>query len=384
MKLINPFRKLQNDLEQSIHTEAENASVLQQSSFWTTATTWGLIGTAAFGIGWLALAHTEEIVVAPGKLETIGVVQDIRLPVGGVVAKVLVKEGQKVNAGETLLQLDSEATEDRRMSIIRGIRLKQQQLELKDRELARYLDLNDTEQQSLKRNLELETEVLKRLEMLTKEGGVGELQYLNQRNKVAEIDGKLNQTRVDRLRQQAILDQSIQQLRGEVNELRSSLSEVKINIRYQNVKSPVNGIIFELKPTGPGFAAQTSEPVMQIVPFDKLEASVEVASEDIGFVSVGKPVDISIDSFPATDFGVLSGEVRQIGSDAIPPDQLKPTYRFPVKIRLKSQQLKIKSGEKLPLQVGMSLTANIKLRRVSYLQLLLNTFKDKTDSIRQI
>ena len=32
----------------------------------------------------------------------------------------------------------------------------------------------------------------------------------------------------------------------------------------------------------------------------------------------------------------------------------------------------------------MSLTANIKLRSVSYLQLLLNTFRSKTDSLRQI
>jgi HlyD family secretion protein len=32
----------------------------------------------------------------------------------------------------------------------------------------------------------------------------------------------------------------------------------------------------------------------------------------------------------------------------------------------------------------MSLTANIKLRKVSYLQLLLSDFKDKTDSLRSL
>jgi HlyD family secretion protein len=98
------------------------------------------------------------------------------------------------------------------------------------------------------------------------------------------------------------------------------------------------------------------------------------------------PVDISIDSFPATDFGVLEGTVRQVGSDALPPDPQKQRqeYRFPASIQLASQQLKLKSGKQLPLQVGMSLTANIKLRKVSYLQLLLGTFKDKTDSLRRI
>lgn len=53
-------------------------------------------------------------------------------------------------------------------------------------------------------------------------------------------------------------------------------------------------------------------------------------------------------------------------------------------IRLNSQQLKLKSGKVLPLQVGMSLTANVKLRKVTYLQLLLSDFKDKADALRQI
>lgn len=384
MKPFLPLRKLQDSLEQSIHTESENASVLSPSRFWATATSWGLILTAGFGITWLALAKTEEVVVAPGKLEPIGAVKEIRLPVGGVVSGILVKEGQRVVAGQPLLQLDTEATEDRRISLERRIALKQGQLDLKEQERQKYLDLNDTEQKSLQRNLELETEVMRRLEALNKEGGVGELQYLSQRNKVQEIAGKLDETRVDRLRQASILDQSIQALRSELNELKSSLTEVRVNIRYQSVNSPVAGVVFELKPTNPGFSAQTSEPVLKIVPFDKLEARVEVASNDIGFVSVGKEADISIDSFPATDFGVLTGSVRRIGSDAIPPDQMKPDYRFPVDIKLSSQQLKLKGGKALPLQVGMSLQANIKLRKVSYLQLLFKTFKDKTDSLRTV
>ena len=142
--------------------------------------------------------------------------------------------------------------------------------------------------------------------------------------------------------------------------------------------------MFDLKPKGPGFVAQTSEPVMKIVPFSDLQAKVEITSSDIGFVRVGKPVDISIDSFPATDFGVLAGTLRSIGSDALPPDERSQVHRFPAIVALDSQQFKLKSGQILPLQVGMSLTANIKLRKVSYLQLLLGGFQDKTDSLRRI
>ena len=124
---------------------------------------------------------------------------------------------------------------------------------------------------------------------------------------------------------------------------------------------------------------------MSIVPFDKLQASVEIPSSNIGFVKIGQNADISIDSFPATDFGVLEGQVQSIGSDALPPDSQKgrTTYSFASNIKLSSQQLKLSSGESLPLQVGMSLTANIKLRKVSYLQLLLGSFKDKTSSLQK-
>ena len=48
------------------------------------------------------------------------------------------------------------------------------------------------------------------------------------------------------------------------------------------------------------------------------------------------------------------------------------------------QQLKLKAGSSLPLQVGMSLTANIKLRKVSYLQLLLGEFQDTAESLQRL
>jgi len=343
-----------------------------------------LVGTAAAGLAWLALARTDEVVVAPGKLQPIGDVKTVQMPVGGVLEEMLVKEGQRVSKGQVLLRLDNEGTLDRRKATLDTIRSKEQQLQLKQLEMQRYFNLNDTEQRTLRRNLELELNILDRLEQLQKEGAVQELQYLQQRNKVQEVRGELEKLAQDRKRQEAILRQSKAQLDGELADLRSKLTELSINIRYQDVRSPVDGLVFDLKPTGPGFVAQGSEPVMKIVPFRDLQARVEIESSDIGFVQVGKPVEISIDSFPATDFGVLEGTLESIGSDALPPDERHATYRFPARIALNSQQFRLKGGQILPLQVGMSLTANIKLRKVTYLQLLLGEFKSKTDSLKRI
>ena len=373
----------QSALERRVQANREELG-LQQSRFLVRAIIWTLIGTTGAALAWLALAKTDEVVVAPGTLEPIGNVKTVQMPAGGVLDELLVKEGERVKKGQVLMRLDKEATVDRQVNIREGIAAKQQQLRLKQLELSRYLNLNDTEQQVLRRNLVLEQQILKRFESLRRSGATAELQVLQQNNKVREVEGELEKAQVERLRQTAILEQQIQQLNGELAELRSSLTELSVNIRYQDLRSPVDGIVFDLKPKGSGFVAQTSEPVMKIVPFSDLQAKVEINSSDIGFVRVGKPVDLSIDSFPATDFGVLAGRLKSIGSDALPPDERNQTYRFPAVVSLDSQQFKLKGGQILPLQVGMSLTANIKLRKVSYLQLLLGGFQDKTDALRRI
>ena len=152
------------------------------------------------------------------------------------------------------------------------------------------------------------------------------------------------------------------------------------------MESPVTGIVFDLKPTTEGYVAQSSEPIMKIVPFDDLEADIEIPSNKIGFVKVGMPVDISIDSFPSTDFGVLQGKIKSIGSDDLVPSQAdqRPEYRFPAVVQLDNQKLKLKNGKSLPLQVGMSLTANIKLRKVSYIKLILRGLSNRVDAIKEI
>ena len=363
----------------------ETSELLRPSKSWLQATIWTLLGTAGFAIAWLAIAKTDEVVVAPGKLEPLGSVQDIQMPVGGVVQDILVKEGQQVKADQILLRLDTEADLDLRESLDESIALKQEQLNLKQEERLQYLELNSTEQRVLRENLELQQELLERFRDLAEQGASPEIQLLQQADRVQQVEGQLEKITVDRNRQLALLDQQIQTLKSDLSRLGSDRTGQVVKLRYQEIRSPVDGIVFDLKPSATGFVARGSEPVMTIVPIDTLEARVAVPSNKIGFIHQGQPSDLSIDSYRATDFGVLEGVVRKIGSDALPPDPTTgvPGYSFPVDIQLKSQSLVLKDGQVLPLQVGMSLTANIKLRKVSYLQLLLGGLRDRTESLRE-
>ena len=394
---LNPFRSTPPQLDEgSTDLATYDESILQQGRFWMRTVTWTLIGTTVFGVAWLALARTEEIVVAPGQLEPIGSVQDIQMPVGGVADQILVSEGDRVKAGQVLMKLDTEASEEQRNSLEKTIKLKKEQLTLKDEEKRNFMQVNQEEVQMLQNNLELHTEILERYDQLEAVGAFSEVQFLNQQNIVAETRGKLMQSKAERLRQIALLDQQTAQLKSELADLNGRLVETKVTLRYQQLKSPVDGVVFDLKPTSRGFTAQSTQTVMKVVPMGSLEAKVEVPSNKIGFVQVplGCPkerkacmdADISIDSFPSTDFGVLKGKVTRIGSDALEPDpqERRQELSFPVTIQLDDQQLKLKTGSSLPLQVGMSLTANIKLRKVSYLQLLFGEFQDRAESLQRL
>ena len=382
----NAIKRPQQIIEQLFKEREGEGEIIQQSPKWAIATTWGLIGTATFAIGWLSFARTDEVVTVTGKLEPLGSVRSIQLPMGGIASDILVKDGEEVEAGQVLMKLDAETTKQRLKSLKESHKLKTIQLELKKTELKQYLSLNDEEKTMVARNIGLQKDVSIRYKSLFELGAVSELQYIERLNQVAELEGKLRQIEVDRLRQSAIQDQQIQLIKSDLESLQSQITEASVNLRYQVLRSPVNGVVFDLQPRGKGYAARGTEIVMKIVPYDTLEAKVEIPSSQIGFVKVGMPADLSIDSFPASDFGSLEGEVKSIGSDALAPNQQfnRTEYRYPAVIKLDSQQLNIKGGNKLPLQVGMSLTSNIKLRKVSYLQLLLGTFQEKIDSIRQI
>ena len=387
---LNPFKLLDPDYKQDDKDASRyDESVLQQGRFWMRTVTWTLIGTTVFGIAWLAIARTEEIVVAKGQLEPLGSVQDIQMPVGGVVDDILVEEGDAVKKGEILMKLDTEASEQQRQNLEATIKLK-------GVERDKYSEMKKAEIQMLENNLTLQLEILERYQQLEESGAASELQFLSQRNTVEETRGRLMQTKADRLRQVAQLDQQMAQLNSELADLQSRLAEARVTLRYQQLQSPVDGVVFDLQPTSAGFTAQSTQTVMKVVPYGSLEAKVEVPSKKIGFVKVPPgclqdrsmcmKADISIDSYPSTDFGVLEGRVTRIGSDALPPDpqEQRQELSFPVTVRLDQQMLELKSGSKLPLQVGMSLTANIKLRKVSYLQLLLGGFQDKAESLQEL
>jgi HlyD family type I secretion membrane fusion protein len=187
--------------------------------------------------------------------------------------------------------------------------------------------------------------------------------------KIAEIDSQFNKVLIENEKKIAEID--------------SQLSQINLNLSYQELRAPTDGTVFDLKPTTSGFVTNSTEPILKIVPDDGLVAKVFITNKDIGFVKEGMPVDVRIDSFPFSEFGDVKGELVWIGSDALPPEQVRPFYSFPAKIRLNRQAIAI-NERNVPLQSGMSISANIRVRDRTVLSIFTDLFTSKTESLKNV
>jgi hemolysin D len=171
-----------------------------------------------------------------------------------------------------------------------------------------------------------------------------------------------------------------------ISEVDAQMSKAKLTLSYQEIKSPIEGTIFDMKVKGPGFVISgntTTQPLMTIVPKGKLIAKVYITNRDIGFVKEGMQVEVKVDTFPNLEFGSIKGKLINIGSDALPPTQERPFYAFPAKVEIESQEFDV-GGRKIPLQAGMSVNSSILIRKRSVMTIFLSQFTNKVDSFKYV
>lgn len=380
--LIRSFRKKTS----SIFNRNQFELYLKQDKFLLKTANWIIVGLSCFGLGWIIIAKTDEIIIVQGKLIPKNEVTSIKMPSSGVIKNILVKEGEKVSKGQILVKLDIRSNLQKQQTLTEEVNYKRNQLLSLDEEFKEYIKNTSKELSSLSNNISLQTSILKKYEKLLSVGAVPELQYLDRKSNLISLQTeKINLMR-DSESNKSKYKQRLDVLKSELVDLKGRLSENNLLLNNKLIKSPIEGNVFDLKPKNIDYSAQATETILKIVPYGDLEARLEVPSSDIGFVKNGMNVDISIDSFPASDFGVLEAVITSIGSDSLKPDSTenRQFFSFPAIAKLSDQFLKVKKGRKLELKVGMTLTGNIKLRKVSYLQLLLTTFKEKTESIKEL
>jgi len=359
-------------------------STLEQSKY--IANKIVLVITASSGIGLLILifAKTDQIIIVQGELQPISRVREIKIPISGVVEKIFVQDGDYVDKKQRLLKLDDNLSKETSQNTIKKINLKNNELKFKNIEFKDAIKIIINEITNLKNVIEIEENSLKRFDFLLKEGALSKYDYDEQKIKIIDLKSKLISKKAFKNVRENQLKQQIKLIENDIINLKNELENVNEKLKYSYVTSPINGYIFDLKAKDKGFVLNPNTEIMRIVPDNDLEAIVNINSSDIGFVDLGRRAEIGIDSYPSSDFGVLNGTLTFISQNSSTISSNNNNLFFKAKVSLENQYLKSVSGKNLPLKPGMTITANIKLRRLSYLQILFNLFTDKAKSIKEI
>ena len=103
--------------------------------------------------------------------------------------------------------------------------------------------------------------------------------------------------------------------------LSGDLAKAEQRTKLQRLTAPVDGVVQQLSVHTVGGVVTPAQQLAVIVPSDVvLEIEAMVSNRDIGFLHVGQDVQIKVDTFNFTQYGLLHGRVLSVSQDAIVRD----------------------------------------------------------------
>lgn len=362
---------------------ARNRSlVLRQTPVWAQSLALIFISLGGIAIVGGVFFRIDEVVSVKGQLKSIGGTVEVMTPAGGRVAEVLFEDGDYVEKGKLLMRFDTRRAISDKEMLASQINFEEKQLEASLKSLASQKLSLESQLDVLRQRLETKRSIVKDMELLVSQGGFQRLQYLEQKDQLFGLQRQVADIEEQMIRIGLQADKISLQSLQLIDKLKAELHTVELQIQYQNVVSPVSGVVFD-----PQIRKESvingGERILSVVPQEGLYAEVFVPNKDIGYIKIGQEAAVRVDAFPFSRYGEIPGNISHIGADALEPSTTQSFYRFPVKLQLERSTLDLK-GASIPLKPGMSISTNLKLRDKRVISLISDIFVDQTDSIRSL
>lgn len=326
---------------------------------------------------WASLAQVDQIVIAQGRVITSAQTIVIQPLETGVIRELRVKVGQAVKKGEVVATLDptfstadvaqirqrreslnaeiarlEAESRDKRYAATAGNADSALQAEMFDKRAAEYAsrlkgfeadiartdaDLKGTtkSREVLKARLDSVRQIEKMKDDLKDRQFVSPMAVLESREKRLEVEtayedsvNKSQQLKEQLAQARHNRDAFVRQWRQKVLEdllkaqrerdaLQEQLTKAERRNTLVELVSPVDATVLELNKRSAGSVAKEAEPLVTLVPADSsLEAEIQIAADDVGFVRKGDLVRIKIDAFPFQKHGTIPGTLSVVGADS--------------------------------------------------------------------
>ena len=259
-----------------------------------------IIAIFCLALAWAWLGTVDIVAVAPGRIVPSGSTKTIQPFDTGVVRAIHIRDGQSVRAGDALIELDPTMTEA--------------DVEHAKAELSQKQAERDTIAATISKFeatipvLEQKVEVRK---YLADKALGSKLIYLTD---YQELIGQ---------RQDLIVQKShYREAEAAVAAATQNVLKAEHRTKLQLLTSPVDGVVQQLAVHTVGGVVTSAQPLLVVVPADaRLEIEARVSNQDIGFVRTGQDVEIKVDTFNFTRYGLLHGKVTSLSQDAISRDK---------------------------------------------------------------
>lgn len=355
---------------------------------------------------WAWLFKLEEVSNGTGKVIPSSKEQVIQSLEGGILTKLNVHEGQIVEQGQVLAQLDptrfasnvgesaslllsSQATAARLRAEVNGTSLKFPAEVLKDpalvkEETALYHSRRANLEESLaglKQALVLVDQELRMTEPLVAKGAASEVEVLRLKRQANELRNQMNDA------QNQYLVKAREELAKANTDIETQSQVVKgksDSLSRTVFKSPVRGIIKEIDVMTIGGVIAQNGKLMTIVPLDEqLLVEARISPRDIAFIHPEQEALVKITAYDYSIYGGLKGKVTVISPDTLRDEVKQDQFYYRVYIRTDADKLQNKDGQQFAITPGMVATVDIKTGEKTVLDYLIKPFNKAQEALRE-
>ena len=316
----------------------DSPGLLEQSQHWGGLVIWSIaVGTTA-SLFWAFLGRVDQTVTANGTLQPLSGKMIVSSPSGGIIRQLFVREGEIVSKGDTLMVVESEGTKarlyatEKQLALVRyenqlfNLLLDQsgrfdlnvlpeppalirseertRSVQLTVQETSARLDLLRTRLSSQQTTLKLRQELVNSLRSVYESGGIAKFNYLNSIDDLQRLEAQIDESRQQLT---GTLGQAARQVSlnsRQILDLEARLIALQEQQRNLTLKAQQSGEVFNLS-VGPGSVIGSGVEVMRIVPDGGgLKAKVFLPNSELGFISDGMPVKMSVSSFPPVNMAI--------------------------------------------------------------------------------
>lgn len=355
---------------------------------------------------WAWLFKLEEVSTGTGKVIPSSKEQIVQSLEGGILTKLYVHEGQIVQRGQVLAQLDptrfasnvgesaslllsSRATAARLRAEVNGTPLAFPSEVLKepnlvDEETALYRSRRSNLEESLsglKQALELVEQELKMTEPLVAKGAASEVEVLRLKRQATDLRNQMSDVR------NQYLVKSREELAKANTDIETQSQVVKgksDSLSRTVFKSPVRGVVKEIDVMTMGGVISQNGKLMTIVPLDEqLLVEARISPRDIAFIRPDQDALVKITAYDYSIYGGLKGKVSIISPDTLRDEVKQDQFYYRVYIRTDSDKLKNKEGKQFSITPGMVATVDIKTGEKTVLDYLIKPFNKVQEALRE-